>query len=182
MRSVWIFICLLNVCPDYILISSLPHGDFNNIFQFVLWWRFVLGTRGLQFPFTSDWLGFVPRTSSRPSPGALCCLAPRFPCLPTDFLLFRTLVPGLRRAALFCFAPRLPLSSIDVLLFHAVVPGLLPPALFCSAQRFLLYSRPHPFVFQAYFLCVVCHFVSFCRSHSFVSIARCPLLPTFAKQ
>ena len=33
----------------------------------------------LRCPLSSDWFHFVPRTSSRPSPAALFCFAPRFP-------------------------------------------------------------------------------------------------------
>ena len=105
--------------------------------------------------FSSDWLSFIPRTSSRPSAAAVF-FSTAVSCLPIT-LLFRALVPVLLKR--ICFVLRSD--------FHSIHAHIL---LFPEICFFVLTFR------------LVWHFVSFCRSQSFVFITRCPLLSAFGKQ
>ena len=157
---------------------------------------FPLFCFALRFPLSSDRLPFVPRTSSRPFPAALFVLRCGFLCLPTDFRLFRALVPGLFKrlwldlrtssrpfpAALFVLRCGFLLSS-NLLFFVPCTSSRPSPTgsfLFCAAISIVF--TPTFFCFPRYSFFLVRHFVSLCRSHSFVLIARWPLLSTFSKQ
>ena len=65
-------------------------------------------------------------------------LPPRFHCLPTDFLLFRALVPGLlQRICFVSFCRGFVFLPTDFLLFRALVPGLILRICFVLRRHFL---------------------------------------------
>ena len=93
--------------------------------------------RAIAFLLSSHWLPFVPRTSSRPSPAAMFCFAPRFP-LSSDWLPYvHALVPGLLQRLCFVLRRDFLCRPTDCLLFRALVPGLLQRLCFVLRRGFL---------------------------------------------
>ena len=116
-------------------------------------------------------------------------LRPGFLCLPIDVLLIHAVIPCLLQRFCIVLRPGFLCVLIDVVLIHVVVPGLLQRLSIVCAPVFLVSdrlsfvprssSKPSPngfvlfrasnsIVFTPTFSCLVRHFLSFLRSHSFV--------------